>query len=522
MPSFINTVSTKFYDPLYEVVVFSTTQEGEGERSFWQPGVPEDKAVTISEFLRIIDSYEFSRLNFLKQAGLAWLVFPSATHSRFSHSLGCWLLSEWASNDVFVNESRSSQDFKTGPERLGARLRAVNSLEEFQLALLLHDIGHFPYSHVIENNDILRHNYATQPDTVGIELDHEKIGLGLILGSSPVFDLFRQHTTLRVGSELEPDRFLSARLRQCPEADPEQVAFLISGDKDKLPKGLGFADLAFLECIHELISGVVDLDRLDHYHRDAHFISLGIGEFNIHGLLHNMALVHEPKSGKTHIQLFGDGIEHAFQMLYAKKTLTQSVFHHEANLAYEVMLNFAINQHWNKADENFRLYLPFFDDSELMVALMSSPSDKARKVTEHIRLRSPFQCVGKYFLSEKVYESLGKTQRERRAAFADRFKREARARNLSDIECFIRLDKEFGKADSETEWMDLRQIRGGNGKPLAEAEDHKTFVEFIRQKSHVSARTFWLFVSDRTLCIPAQTLGEQLCGIETEAKAQTF
>jgi HD superfamily phosphohydrolase len=517
MSSWLNTVATKFYDPLYEVVVFSTTKETEGQRSFWQVGVADHNAVTVPEFLKIIDSYEFSRLNFLKQAGLAWLVFPSATHSRFSHSLGCWLLSEWASDNVFVRNSESSGQ----PERLGKCLQEIRWLEAFQVALLLHDIGHFPFSHVIENNDILRERYASQAETKGIELNHESIGLELILGTGPVFKIFHKYTAERLGQDIEPERFLSARLRNC-RVQPEKVAYLISGEQGWSKPDLSLRQTSFVQGVHELISGVVDLDRLDHYHRDAHFISIGIGEFNIHGLLHNMALVYEkPKQkegsethdgevGKTHVQLFGDGVEHAFQMLYAKKTLTQSVFHHQANLAYEVMLNFAINQHWNEADESFRLFLPFYDDSELMVALMHSKSDRVRKVTEHIRLRNPFRCAGKFFLSESAYNQLGCTRAERRAAFLDKFKSRAMARNLHEDQCFLRLDKEFGKADAETEWMDLREIRGEKGQPLADSEDHKTFVEFIRQKSWLSARTFWLFVSDPTLVDSAETIGKDL------------
>ena len=119
-------VAAKFYDPLYEMVVFSAPREEEGERNFWHVNVSGNAGLTVRQFLKIIDSYEFSRLNFLKQAGLSWLVFPSATHSRFSHSLGCWLLSEWASESVFVREPRSSNnDNSESLLRLGTRLKEL-------------------------------------------------------------------------------------------------------------------------------------------------------------------------------------------------------------------------------------------------------------------------------------------------------------------------------------------------------------------------------------------------------------
>ncbi|MFN3471340.1 MAG: HD domain-containing protein [Aquificaceae bacterium] len=79
---------------------------------------------------RIINSFPLQRLRFIKQLGITYLVFPSAQHSRFEHSLGTMEL--------------AGRIFKS----LGLRDERLYSL--FRLAGLLHDVGHAPFSHTTE------------------------------------------------------------------------------------------------------------------------------------------------------------------------------------------------------------------------------------------------------------------------------------------------------------------------------------------------------------------------------------
>ena len=79
---------------------------------------------------RIINSFPLQRLRFIKQLGITYLVFPSAQHSRFEHSLGTMEL--------------AGRIFKS----LGLKDGRFYSL--FRLAGLLHDVGHAPFSHTTE------------------------------------------------------------------------------------------------------------------------------------------------------------------------------------------------------------------------------------------------------------------------------------------------------------------------------------------------------------------------------------
>ena len=81
------------------------------------------------EELSIINSEEFQRLRRIKQLGLSDTVYPSATHTRFSHSLGVMYLSEELSNSLDLSEE---------------------IVRANKVAGLIHDIGHLPFSHTLE------------------------------------------------------------------------------------------------------------------------------------------------------------------------------------------------------------------------------------------------------------------------------------------------------------------------------------------------------------------------------------
>ncbi|MEM0139880.1 MAG: HD domain-containing protein, partial [Ferroplasma sp.] len=74
----------------------------------------------------IIDSQYFQRLRYIKQLGLCNLVFPGANHSRFEHSIGTMHMARQLSNTLGIDDS----------------MPAIGGL--------LHDIGHMPFSHAIE------------------------------------------------------------------------------------------------------------------------------------------------------------------------------------------------------------------------------------------------------------------------------------------------------------------------------------------------------------------------------------
>ena len=86
------------------------------------------------EVMRIIQHPWFQRLRHIKQMGMAHLVYPGAVHTRFHHSLGACHLMGMALDELKLKGIAFSAE-----ECIAARL-----------AILLHDIGHGPFSHALE------------------------------------------------------------------------------------------------------------------------------------------------------------------------------------------------------------------------------------------------------------------------------------------------------------------------------------------------------------------------------------
>lgn len=156
--------------------------------------------------LRLIDHPWFQRLRYIKQLGLSHLVYPGALHTRFHHALGAMHLMSLA-----IESLRGKGHAITEEEALGAHI-----------AILLHDIGHGPFSHALEHSLV-----------EGIS--HEDVG-------ALVMD--------RLNAEFEG------------ALDPGIAIF-----HDRHPKHV----------LHQLVSGQLDVDRMDYLNRDSFYTGVSEG-----------------------------------------------------------------------------------------------------------------------------------------------------------------------------------------------------------------------------------------------------
>ena len=104
-------------------------------------------------FLRLMDSAPFQRLRYVRQLGLAHLVYPGATHSRFEHALGAHHLAR-----LTVRVLDDARELGAVPE-LDRQLVLA--------AALLHDIGHYPFSHALEEIGVPHHEAVAAPLIAG-------------------------------------------------------------------------------------------------------------------------------------------------------------------------------------------------------------------------------------------------------------------------------------------------------------------------------------------------------------------
>jgi len=190
----------------------------------------------------VIDSPVLQRLKRIKQTGLVYHVFPSATHTRFEHSLGAATLAERCFNAIL---DRSSVE-KNSPPADSDRQRG--DLAHLRMAALLHDVGHGLCSHASEQiyeqlSDLKE--FKSKPAYVNNAPGEI---LSYLIVKSATFSNWFTETMPRCGADL----------------DLEEVARLILG-KHQDP------DKYFLA---QIISGSYDCDKLDYIARDSYYCGL--------------------------------------------------------------------------------------------------------------------------------------------------------------------------------------------------------------------------------------------------------
>ncbi|MGH7459276.1 MAG: HD domain-containing protein [Longimicrobiaceae bacterium] len=243
--------------------------------------------------LRIVDAPGFQRLRRVRQLGFAYLVYPGATHTRFDHALGVYELTRRAL------------------ALLGERgeLKTVDPFEPrlVPYAALLHDIGHYPFSHALEELPGAR-----------VPGHHEQLA-GRFLSEGEIGDALR---TLH------------------PEA-PELVAAMIRGGSDSSLRGL--------------VAGSLDLDKIEYLKRDAFFCGVPYGAVDVDRLLHSLAVVADPETGRREVGIREKGLSALESLLFSKYQMFRNVYWHHAvrsaTCVYKRMVREAIDAGAVRPDE---------------------------------------------------------------------------------------------------------------------------------------------------------------------------
>ncbi|WP_435193804.1 HD domain-containing protein [Natronomonas sp. EA1] len=281
----------------------------------------------------LIDTPAFQRLRHIKQLSTVRLVYPSASHTRFEHSLGVYHLADRALDHLAVGEMDA---------------------DHVRAAALLHDVGHGPYGHQTE--EVIRRHTGKDHDEVG-ELLYE-VGLAEVLESEGL--------------------------------DPDRVAALIDGQGE----------------LGALVSGELDVDRMDYLVRDAHHTGVPYGTID-HG-----RLVRELRLCDGKLVLAEGNVPTAESLLLARTLMDGIVYRHHVSRIAGAMLERAAEDLLEHVDiDTFRRMA----DHDLLVSLREHVPELGRRIEQRdLYKRSVWAGLDRVpeAVTELAYEDIRATERE--------------------------------------------------------------------------------------------------------------
>jgi HD superfamily phosphohydrolase len=272
----------------------------------------------------LVNSRAVQRLRFIHQLGFTFLVFPGAEHSRFGHVVGAMHLA----GRVYDALCSKSEGLLPGGSRAPERRLA-------RAAALLHDLGHAPFSHSAE-------------DLFEGGIDHEEMTRRL-LGAPEIAAIFEQHGD-----------------------------GLTTRDVERLLKGGGTPTERLL---HKVVSGELDVDKMDYLLRDSLFCGVRYGTYDLERLLDTMLPIQDPQTGEWGVGVDEGGVHALEALVMARYYMFTQVYFNVTGKALELHLNEWLRErgiHWAADPEAFLEQ----DDVSVWSALRKSGSVHAHALTE--------------------------------------------------------------------------------------------------------------------------------------------
>lgn len=318
------------------------------------------------KYFSLVNTTEFQRLSRIKQLSCEYLVFPTASHTRFSHSIGTYHVMgllidhlEGILNSYGIEVTQEQRDLAL-------------------CSALLHDIGHGPFSHTFE----------------------KIFGLG-------------NHEDWTVKIMRDPDSQINRSLTQnFSESFVEKLAAIFEGSSDDSSDG----EENIMTLISQLISSQIDADRMDYLLRDSYFTSISNGNYDIRRLIKSLDVA--CKESRFRICVNEKYISSIEEYIMARYYMHKEAYQHPVKVQMEAMLvkifararELYLTGKTLFADE---IMLKLFDKKEISVSEYTSIDDyfmyfHMTKWKNHSDSVLSHMC--RAFLDRKKYKRYRKTE----------------------------------------------------------------------------------------------------------------
>lgn len=276
--------------------------------------------------IALLSTASMQRLRRLRQLGLAYLAYPSAEHSRFSHALGALAMGD----RILEALRRHSPEYFESESDFSRQRRLLRA------SLLLHDVGHGPFSHACEAVLGVAHEARTpkilaQPD-VANALDRLEI------------------------------------------APAEVLDLVVGGPGPRYP------------VLRELVSGPnLDADRMDYLLRDGYFTGVASGRYDVDQLVSSLRVFEI--NGSPRLGIDGRGGVALESFVLARYMMFATVYFHHTTRMFERVLQEILSALWPapRALDPVAEYLDW-DDLRVMDATRTMDGEAARALRERITL----------------------------------------------------------------------------------------------------------------------------------------
>jgi len=300
---------------------------------------------------RIVDTRDFQRLRSIKALGTTYLVYPTALHTRFDHSLGTLSMAMEMARAIRENKHNTEEERRIAPEEE----------QLIRLYAVLHDIGHIPFGHTLEDEFCIFPRHDEDSDRIERFLGEDS-EIGKVLIQDLGKDLYK--------------RFMSIY-----RADKENL--------DQLGEDL---------YIYDLVNNTVCADLLDYLRRDCYFCNI-ILDMD-YRFLKYLYLRKDGATKRVVIRLWKEGkpsprrdiLSELIRLLDNRYLLGERVYFHHAKLISGAMVEGAVKR-LKDAGKLKKSDMYEIGDETLLDKLENSKVDSVRKLVSALRERNLWKKI---------------------------------------------------------------------------------------------------------------------------------